>query len=235
MAKRDYYEVLGVARGASKDEIKQAYRRLAKEHHPDLNKDDTKGAEERFKEMSEAYEVLMDDDKRALYDRHGHAGLEQQVWGGGGFDWSRFTHQADVQDIFGSDIFEQIFGRGGFGDVFGRRTGPRRGQDLYATMEIALGEVAHGGRRSLKIPHAEACRACKGTGAKDGVLKPCARCGGTGQMRHVQSRGYAQFVSITTCRECAGQGNLASTPCAECQGAGRLERASQITVEIPIQ
>jgi molecular chaperone DnaJ len=230
MAKRDYYEVLGVGKGASADEIKQAYRRLAKKFHPDLNKDDPKAAEEKFKEVSEAYEALIDPEKRALYDQYGHAGMEQRVWGGGGFDWSRFTHQQDIEDIFGGDLFREFFGGGGF---FGGRQGPRRGQDLYAEMEITLTDVVQGTRRTLQVPHAEGCRACKGTGAKDAKLVPCARCGGTGQLRHVQARGYAQFVSITTCRECGGQGNLPSSPCAECRGAGRIEKVSQITVEIP--
>jgi len=233
MAKRDYYEVLGVARGASKEDLKQAYRRLAKKYHPDLNKDDPKAAEERFKDLSEAYEVLVDDEKRALYDQYGHEGLEQRVWGGGGFDWSRFTRQADIEDIFGSDVFRDFFGGGGFEGIFGRRGGPRRGQDLYAVMEVTLPEILQGTRKSLEVPFTEPCRACKGTGAKEGKLLACARCNGSGQIRHVQTRGYAQFVSITTCRECGGQGSRPAENCPQCRGAGRTEGTSQIRVEIP--
>ena len=235
MAKRDYYDVLGVPRGASKDIIKQAYRRLAKQHHPDLNKEDPKAAEEKFKELSEAYEVLIDEEKRALYNQYGHAGIEQRVWGGSGFDWSRFTHQGDVEDIFGSDLFRQFFGGSIFDGVFGGRhaAGPRPGQDLYADMEVTLQDVLQGTRRQLRVPHSESCRACKGTGAKGAELKTCPRCNGSGQIRNVQSRGYAQFVSITTCSQCRGRGALAGTPCPECEGGGRIDRVSTLGVEVP--
>src|SRR2546430_5342807 len=146
MADDDYYERLGVPRGASKDEIKRAYRRLAKQHHPDLNKDNPKAAEEKFKQISEAYEVLADDEKRKIYDQFGADGLKQQLWGGEGFDWSRFTHAGDVEDIFGRDLFESFFGRGGglsgslfeqfFGGGGGARRRPRR---PAARPEAALG------------------------------------------------------------------------------------------------
>ncbi|HKZ48251.1 MAG TPA: molecular chaperone DnaJ [Thermoplasmata archaeon] len=235
MAKRDYYDVLGVPRGASKDIIKQAYRRLAKQHHPDLNKEDPRAAEEKFKELSEAYEVLIDEEKRALYNQYGHAGIEQRVWGGSGFDWSRFTHQGDVEDIFGSDLFRQFFGGSIFDGVFGGRhaAGPRPGQDLYADMEVTLQDVLQGTRRQLRVPHSESCRACKGTGAKGAELTTCPRCKGAGQIRNVQARGYAQFVSITTCGQCRGRGALAETLCPECKGEGRIDRVSLLSVEVP--
>src|SRR3989475_6255955 len=178
MADDDYYERLGVPRGASKDEIKRAYRRLAKQHHPDLNKDNPKAAEEKFKQISEAYEVLADDEKRKIYDQFGADGLKQQVWGGEGFDWSRFTHAGDVEDIFGRDLFESFFGRGGglsgslfeqfFGGVrgpVGRLRGAAGRQDTQLEVELRPEEGAPGGRQDVTVPDPKTCPSSRGTRA----------------------------------------------------------------------
>ena len=172
--KRDYYEVLGVAKDASKSEIKSAYRRLAKKYHPDLNQGSEEAAE-KFKEMSEAYEVLADEQKRAAYDQYGHAGVDS-AFGQNGFEWNNFTHQGDINDIFsdlfGSDIFERMFGGmgGGFGGRRQRRpTGPRRGDDLRFDLEITLEEAAYGADKKITVPHSVACKKCSGKGAKPGT------------------------------------------------------------------
>src|SRR3989441_218498 len=209
MADDDYYERLGVPRGASKDEIKRAYRRLAKKHHPDLNKDDPKAAEEKFKQISEAYEVLADDEKRRIYDQFGADGLKQQVWGGEGFDWSRFTHAGDVEDIFGRDLFASFFGQSGglggslFEQFFGggsvsRRRGPAPSQDARVEVELDLEEVARGGRKEVTVHYPMTCPACRGTGAEGERLVTCPTCNGRGQVSASQRRGYSQFITITT-------------------------------------
>jgi len=239
MAKRDYYEILGVPRNASKSEIKRAYRRLAKKYHPDMNKDNPKEAEEKFKEISEAYEVLADDVKRSRYDRYGHAGVES-TFSPGGFTWSDFTHFRDIEDIFGRDIFRDFFGMG-FGDslfdsFFERRASRprrRRGRDLRYDVEITLEEAAQGGKRVLEIPRRVICEDCNGTGAEGGELLNCSKCGGTGQLRDVQTRGYSQFISITTCPDCHGMGKVAKKSCETCKGAGSVEKTTPISVEIP--
>jgi molecular chaperone DnaJ len=237
--KRDYYEVLGVSREANTEDIKRAYRRLAKKYHPDLNKDSPKEAEEKFKELSEAYEVLVDQDKRAKYDRYGFAGV-QGNFGSGGFDWSDFTHYSDISDMFGGGIFDDFFGGGG-GSLFdfffnrtGRRGGPRRGADLRYDLEISFEEAAFGAEREIEVHREENCPGCRGTGAKGGTaLETCPDCGGAGQIRNVQSHGFGQFVRIHPCRRCRGAGKIIKETCSECGGSGVLKKSRKITVRIP--
>ena len=219
--KRDYYEVLGVGREASIDQIKTAYRGLAIKFHPDRNPDDPQ-AEESFKEASEAYAVLSDADKRANYDRFGHQGVEGQAFTG--FDPTSF---GDFADILG-DLF-------GFGDIFGgrRRTarrGPQRGHDLQYTLKINLEEAAAGVERSIRIPRMETCETCSGTGQEPGTTpETCSACGGQGQVMF--RRGFLTVAQ--TCPSCGGQGRLNRSPCAGCGGRGRVEVESTLRVNVP--
>jgi molecular chaperone DnaJ len=222
VTKRDYYEVLGVARTAADAEIKSAYRKLALKHHPDRNPGDH-AAEEKFKEAAEAYSVLADPDKRHLYDRYGHAGLGGAATGG--FDPNVFTGFEDILGGLG-DIF-------GFGDVFGggrRRGGVQRGADLRYDLEISFAEAAKGVETSIQIPRQEACDTCAGTGAAAGS-KPttCAQCHGRGQLRYQQ--GF--FTVARTCGQCRGTGSVITKPCATCKGAGRVQQERKLTVRVP--
>ena len=221
MAKRDLYEVLGVNRDASEDELKKAYRKLAMKYHPDRNPDN-KEAEEKFKEVKEAYEILTDANKRAAYDRYGHDGINPQMGGGGGgqgFD--------GFADAFG-DIFGDIFGGGGGG---GRgRSNVYRGADLRYNLEITLEEAARGAEKTIRIPALEECGTCHGSGAKPGTQpKTCPTCGGAGQVRIQQG-----FFSIQqTCPKCHGSGRIIPEPCTTCGGAGRVKRQKTLEVKIP--
>ena len=218
--KRDYYEVLGVNRDADDDALKKAYRKLAMKHHPDRNPDD-KGAEGRFKEVKEAYEVLTDGQKRAAYDRFGHAGVEQQGGGGqGGAGFSNFS------DAFG-DIFGDIFGGGG---GRGGRSNVYRGADLRYDLEITLEQAAHGTETKIRIPAAETCGACNGSGAKPGTqAKTCGTCNGAGQVRVAQG-----FFSLQqTCPTCHGGGRVIANPCGSCHGAGKVKTNKTLSVKIP--
>jgi molecular chaperone DnaJ len=256
--KSDYYTVLGVDIEASKDEIKRAYRRLAKKYHPDLNKDNPKEAEEKFKEVSEAYEVLSDPQKRVNYDRFGRAGVD---FGPGGFDWSDFTRYGDIEDIFG-DLFKSFFGGnfgfgvsrgGGMGasvgsslfDVFfgGREHGytraegryrPERGSDIRYDLEIYLEDAAKGIEKEINIVKEESCPSCNGTGASSGGLETCSTCGGAGQVRKAQSQGFAQFISISACPRCGGSGQIIKTPCENCNGEGKIRVDKRISVRVPL-
>ncbi|MCC7418134.1 MAG: molecular chaperone DnaJ [Acidobacteria bacterium] len=223
MSRRDYYEVLGVARDASDADIKSAYRRLAMQNHPDRNPGDH-AAEERFKEGAEAYAVLADANKRSLYDRFGHAGVGNGA-GAGGFDPSVFTGFEDILGGLG-DIF-------GFGDLFGggrRRGGPQRGADLRYDLEIAFEEAAHGAEPTIQIPREENCEACSGSGAAPGTAPvACRQCRGQGQVRAQHG-----FLTVArTCPACRGTGRTIEKPCQACRGAGRVTRERQITVKIP--
>jgi molecular chaperone DnaJ len=231
--KRDYYEVLGVSKGASKDEIKQAYRRLAMKFHPDMNKDNPKVAEEKFKEISEAYEVLVDDEKRARYDQFGHAGVES-TFRQGGFDWSDFTHYSDISDIFG-DLGGFGFGGSIFDQFFGsmRRTGPQEGRSLRYDIEVTLDEIAKGVEKEIRVPHTITCRTCGGEGAKEGDYKTCQTCKGSGRVQRSQRRGNTNFVTVTQCPTCGGTGKQILRACPECGGSGITQTTSSIKVSIP--
>ena len=221
MSKRDYYEVLGVARTASEPEIKSAYRKLALTHHPDRNPGDH-AAEEKFKEAAEAYSVLADADKRHVYDRFGHAGLGGAATG---FDPNVFTGFEDILGGLG-DIF-------GFSDVFGggrRRGGPQRGSDLRYDLEISFEESARDIETSIQIPRQETCETCTGSGAAPGSAPTtCPQCHGRGQLRYQQ--GF--FTVARTCGQCRGSGSIIAKPCATCRGAGRIQKERKLTVRIP--
>ena len=223
MAKRDLYEILGVNRDASEDEMKKAYRKLAMKYHPDRNPDN-KEAEEKFKEAKEAYEILTDANKRAAYDRYGHAGVDQSMGGGGGGGGGQgFDGFADA---FG-DIFGDIFGGGGGGRG---RSNVYRGADLRYNLEISLEEAARGAEKTIRIPALEECDSCHGSGAKPGTQpKTCPTCGGAGQVRIQQG-----FFSIQqTCPKCHGSGRVIPEPCTSCGGAGRVKRQKTLEVKIP--
>jgi molecular chaperone DnaJ len=224
VSKRDYYEVLGVARTATDIEIKSAYRKLALKYHPDRNPGN-KEAEDKFKESAEAYAVLADADKRHLYDRFGHAGLGTAATGGAGFDPTVFTGFEDILGGLG-DMF-------GFGDIFGgarRRGGPQRGADLRYDLEISFEESARGSETTVQIPRQETCETCRGTGAAPGSRPTtCPQCHGRGQLRYQQ--GF--FTVARTCGQCRGTGQIIGTPCTTCRGAGRVQKERKLTVKIP--
>jgi len=223
VSKRDYYEILSVERTATDGEIKSAYRKLALKYHPDRNPGDHQ-AEERFKECAEAYAVLADGEKRAAYDRFGHAGVASAA-GAGGFDPSVFTGFEDILGGLG-DIF-------GFGDLFGggrRRGGPQRGRDLRYDLEISFEESARGSETTIQIPREENCEACKGSGAAPGTQPTvCNMCRGQGQVRTQQ--GF--FTVARTCPQCRGNGKTITKPCTTCRGAGRVPKERKITVKVP--
>jgi molecular chaperone DnaJ len=224
MAKRDYYEVLGVERGATDEEIKKAYRKLAVKYHPDKNPGD-KAAEEKFKELGEAYEVLNDSQKRAVYDQYGHAAFDRRSAGAG--------RAGGFHDPF--EVFREVFGGGSiFEDLFGGGqrdpTGPQRGDDLRYDLELDFEEAAHGCEKEISLTKAERCESCQGAGAAPGSrARPCSACGGRGQV--LTSRGI--FSIAQTCPRCQGSGRIIESPCPTCRGVGRQERTSKIKLRIP--
>lgn len=242
--KKDYYEILGVPRNATPEEIKKAYRRLALKYHPDRNPHNRKEAEEKFREISEAYEVLMDPQKRALYDRYGHEGLKG-AFREGGFTWRDFTHFDDLEDIFGgiSDFFEK-FGIGGdiFDFFFGRRREKEKvkervrsspGEDLRIWVSLSLEEIYHGTQKTIKVRKYDVCSECGGKGAKGEGWTICPTCGGRGMVERVSSTFFGQFIQRSTCPTCYGKGEILSSPCPACKGEGRLKVERTIKVNIP--
>ncbi len=230
-AKRDYYDVLGVTKGASDDDIKKAYRKLAMQHHPDRNPGNAP-AEAAFKEATEAYEVLKDPERRTRYDRFGHEAAAGSPGAGfEGFDLADAL-RAFMRDFGGA-------GGGGFAgieDLFGAQgpgAGPRRGQDLRVRLKLSLEEIASGTKKRIQIKRQVACETCHGTGAQKGGKKTCAPCGGRGQVRQVQSSFFGQFVNIGPCPRCRGTGEIIETPCLKCRGEGRVVDVSTVMVDVP--
>ena len=236
MAKRDFYEVLGVDRDVSQDDLKKAYRKLAVKYHPDKNPGD-KEAEEKFKEVSEAYEVLKNPEKRAQYDRFGHAGPfgGGGQGGGGGYGGS---YSFDLNDALNS--FMRDFGGFGFEDLFGggrggggRRQRSNRGEDLQLRLSISLGDAATGVEKTLKINLFQACGECGGSGSKTGKTTTCSECNGAGQVRRVQRSLLGQMVTVGMCERCGGSGQITADPCPSCSGEGRRKNDQKIKVKIP--
>lgn len=230
--KRDYYEVLGVSKNATEDEIKKAYRQLAKKYHPDMNQGN-KDAEAKFKEINEAYEVLSDKDKRAKYDQFGHAGVDPNGFGGtggfggfGGFD-------GGFGDI--GDIFDAFFGGSGFGSSSSRRrTGPQKGADLKYELEIDFEEAVFGIKKEIQVTRNENCKECRGTGAKAGSgVETCRACGGSGEVRYTQNTVFGRVVNVRPCEHCHGEGKIIKEHCPVCSGRGIVRKTRKISLDIP--
>lgn len=224
---RDYYEVLGVSRSASPEELKRAYRRLARKFHPDVNKES--GAEEAFKEINRAYEVLSEPETRARYDRFGEAGVGTAAAGAGGFQ--------DFSDMGGfADIFESFFGGfGGVGQSGGRgRRGPARGDDLRLDLKLSFKEAIFGGEKEIKISHLETCGTCAGSGAKPGTRPvTCSTCAGSGQVRRTTRTPFGSFAQVSTCPTCGGTGEMVEEPCETCGGSGHRQESKKLKITIP--
>ncbi|MCI8610120.1 MAG: molecular chaperone DnaJ [Firmicutes bacterium] len=230
--KRDYYEVLGLKKGASDDEIKKAFRKMAMKYHPDKNPGD-KEAEEKFKEVNEAYSVLSDPDKKSKYDRFGFAGVDPNAgFGGGGAGGFGGFGAGGFEDIF--DMFGGMFG-GGFGGQSQRRSnGPRKGRDLQKAITITFEEAAFGCKKELQLNKYVTCPTCNGEGTKPGTSKKtCPKCNGTGQISQLQRTPFGQFQSVTQCDECGGTGQINETPCEDCKGTGKVKKTVKIAVDIP--
>ena len=227
--KRDYYEVLGVSKDASADEIKKAYRKMAMKYHPDRNPGD-KEAEEKFKEVGEAYEVLSDADKKARYDQYGFAGVDPNFGAGGGGYGGGFGGFGDFSDL--GDIFGDFFGGGGRSRG-AQQNVPRRGENVMSRLELTFEEAAFGCEKEVATPRIENCPNCNGTGSADGVIETCSQCHGSGQVRTVQNFMGMQMQSTATCPSCNGRGKIIKTPCSTCKGKGKVRRTNRVKVKIP--
>lgn len=226
LSKRDYYDVLGVPKSATADELKKAYRKLARQYHPDVNKDNPDAAE-KFKECSEAYSVLSDETKRAQYDQFGHAAFEN----GGGPGAGGFGGAAGMEDIF--DMFFGG-GRGGFGGGRRPKSGPQRGADLRLDLEISFEEAAFGVEKEVRVTREDTCDHCEGTGAESGSeSEVCPDCHGTGEIQFTQNTMFGQMVNVRPCSRCGGQGRIIKNPCKLCGGAGRFKKDKKLKVKIP--
>lgn len=230
--KRDYYEVLGLKKGASEDEIKKAFRKMAMKYHPDKNQGD-KEAEEKFKEINEAYAILSDPEKKEKYDRFGHAGVDPNAgFGGGAGGFGGFGGFEDIFDMFGGAFGG---GFGGFGGGSrGRKNGPRKGSDLQKAITIDFKEAAFGTKKEIRITKYVKCKTCSGTGAQPGTSKKtCPKCGGTGEVRTAQRTPLGTFQSVSPCPDCNGTGEINESPCKDCGGTGKVRDTVTIAVNIP--
>lgn len=230
--KRDYYDVLGLKKGASEAEIKSAFRKKAMEYHPDKNPGD-KNAEEKFKEINEAYGILSDPEKKDKYDRFGHAGVDPNAgFGGGGFGgFGGGTYGGGFEDVFG-DLFGGMFGGGGYSQS--RRTGPRKGADLQKGINITFEEAAFGVKKNIQINKFVSCSECGGSGAAKGSSKvTCTVCNGSGEVRTTQRTPFGQFTSVNPCSKCGGSGEVTEKPCPKCTGSGKVRKTVTIAVDIP--
>lgn len=232
MSKRDYYEILGVAKSSSADEIKKAYRKVAMQYHPDRNPGD-KEAEEKFKEAAEAYEVLSDQDKRAQFDRFGHAGVNGRG-GGGAHGMNMDDIFSNFGDIFGDDIFGSFFGGGGGRQRSGGRARGTRGSNLRIKLKMNYEEIAKGANKTVKVKKYTTCTSCTGSGAKDkNSVQNCGTCNGTGQVRKVTNTFLGQMQTVGTCPTCNGEGSTITSKCTACKGEGRVYTEETINIDIP--
>jgi molecular chaperone DnaJ len=231
MATRDYYVILGVSKDSDADTIKKAYRKLAMQYHPDKNPGNAE-AEGKFKEATEAYEILSDKNKRVQYDQYGHAATEG-MGGGAGFGGFDFSGAGGASEAF-SDLFDMFFNEGGGGSR--RRGGSQRasrGEDLRYDLRISLMEAAHGVEKTIELPHLVSCERCHGSGSKDGKTKTCSQCSGSGEVRHTQRTMLGMFQQVVPCTACGGSGQVVSESCPDCRGAGREKKTTKIKVKIP--
>lgn len=231
--KRDYYEVLGIQKGATDDEIKKAYRKMAKMYHPDLHPDDPEAAE-KFKEVNEANDVLSDPQKRQRYDQFGHAGVDPS-YGGGAGGYGGFGGFSTDGGIDLGDIFDQFFGGGmGGGSRGGNPNAPRRGADIAINLDISFMEACKGIKHEVEINRTETCDSCNGSGAKTGTTaKTCSECGGSGKVRFNQRTVFGTMASTRTCTKCGGKGKTIDNPCPTCSGSGRVQKKSKVTINVP--